>query len=191
MYEEFFSDSFIDYWCITFQDQEDNEWNKFPMPKISNLEVMMIHVIRLFNRATENPEMAQNYATELFELVKITEQNDKISNPIKSFKKCLGIVAKRFHSYLKRSINSTEAELETVNKGIVNLVGHLYNMDLENGEIVGVFLGGGLKLQADRSLFLHLLRLIKETTIEKFRDSGIIIRAIHGILVRENIIKNE
>lgn len=195
MCEEFFNDSFIDYWCITFQEENNIQWNKFSISKNFDLEVMMIYVVRLFSRATEDPEMAQSYAIELFELVKIAEPNEKIKNPINSFKKCLSVVAKRFKSYLKRSIHSTDAELVKVNKGIVNLVGHLYNMGLDDGEIIIVYLGSELKLQHDRSLFLHLLHLIKDSTIEKICDAitskSIILRTIHCILARENIIENK
>lgn len=194
MCDEFFNDSFIDYWCITFQEDHNNQWNKFPASKIPSLEVMMIHVVKLFNRATEDPEMAQNYIVELHELVKIAQPSEKIRDPIKSFKKCLVIVAKRFKTYLGRSIHSTDEELVKANKGIVTLVGHLYNMGLDNGEILFVYIGSELKRQQARSLLLHLLQLIKESTVEKFNDEttskGIIIRTVYGILVRENIIEN-
>ena len=141
MCDELFNDSFIDYWCITFQEDNKNQWINFPASQIPSLEVMMIHVVKLFNRATEDPEMVQNFAVELYELVKIVQPCEKIRDPIKSFKKCLVIVAKRFKSYLSRPSHSSDEELVKANKGIVTLVGHLYNMGLDNGEILFVYIG--------------------------------------------------
>lgn len=186
MCEEFFSDSFIDYWCITFQEQKSID---LIPSKINNLEIMMIRVVKLFNSATEDPEKTKKIAEDLFEDVKTIEVNESLKNPIVSFKKCLKSVAKRFRNYLKRSIHSTDQELIRANLGIVKLIAHLYNMGLDDGKIIFMFIRGELKFQEGKILYFHLLVMIRDKTLERVKnEEENIVKILHEILVMEGIV---
>lgn len=190
MSEQFFNDSFIDYWCITFQEDEAKKSIEWTASKIPDLEVMMIHCIKLFNQSIEEPDKSLNFAEDLYEIVKNLQPSEKIKNPVESFKKCLVTVAKRFKSYLRRSINSSDDELVKANLGIVSLVGHIFNLGLDNGEIIFVLIGGELKYQHENTLYIHLLKIVKERTVEKIKNGcdskGT--KAVYKILEKEKMI---